>query len=82
MEDENQIQLISIKPNKALFRFIERHIKKWIACGQSLSPQGPFITSAAGKTALDALNGVEQKMISKVDRWMNARMNSSTSPTP
>lgn len=46
------------------------------------SPQGPFITSAAGKTALDALNGVEQKMISKMDRWMNARMDSGTSRSP
>jgi len=36
MEDENQIQLIGIKPNKSLFRFVERHIEKWISRERSL----------------------------------------------
>ncbi len=38
------------------------------------STQGPFITSAVGKTALDALHAMEEKMVSKINRWMDVRM--------
>lgn len=37
--------------------------------------RGPLITSAIGKTALGALESVEEKVASKMDRWAKLKMN-------
>ena len=39
--------------------------------------QGPFIASAKGRSPREAVDGVEQKMTTKMERWMNRRLDSS-----